>query len=112
MIQNGDQTLYNDLPPSVASFWASRLVVQSYKVQTTELTHAAWRYVPSTYLICENDQAAPPQYQGMFAATAGAHIERCSSGHSPHLSQPEMLVGKIHDVAQDVIARSSQSHRK
>ena len=85
--------------------WASKLIVQSYKVQTTELTHAAWKYIPSTYLICDNDQAAPQQYQEMFAAQAKSQVVHCSSGHSPHLSQPEMLVQKIHEVSQEANAR-------
>ena len=99
-ILHGDRVLYNDLSPSEASLWASRLIAQSYQVQTTKITHTAWRYVPSTYLICENDQAAPVQYQERFAASAGSQVERCNSGHSPHLSQPQMLVRKIHEAVQ------------
>lgn len=78
--------------------------MQSYKVQTTKLTRASWRYIPSTYLICEGDQAAPPQYQEMFAANANSRVERCSAGHSPHLSQVDMLVQKIEGAAQRVIS--------
>ena len=103
-ILHGDQTLYNDLPPSEASLWASRLIPQSYQVQTTKLTRAAWRYVPSTYLICENDHAAPVQYQESFAASAKALVERCSAGHSPHLSQTVLLVRKIHEAVQKAVA--------
>ena len=103
-ILHGERTLYNDLPPSEASLWASRLIAQSYRVQTTKLTRAAWRYNPSTYLICENDQACPPQYQEMFAANAKSQMVTCSSGHSPHLSQPEMLVAKIHAALQKAVA--------
>ena len=73
-------------------------------MQTTKLTRAAWRYIPSTYLICENDQAVPAQYQESFAAMAKARVEKCSSGHSPHLSQPDMLVEMIHEAAQKAVA--------
>jgi len=70
-------------------------------VQTVKLKRtAAWHFIPSTYLICENDQAAPPAFQEMFAASAKAQVERCNSGHSPHLSQPQMLVQKICDASQ------------
>ena len=84
--------------------WASKLIAQSYQVQTIKLTRAAWRYIPSTYLICENDQAAPPNFQEMFAASAKAQVKKCSSGHSPHLSQPEVLVAKIDEVAKQAVA--------
>lgn len=102
-ILNGGETLYNDLSPSEASLWASRLIAQSYQVQNTKITRAAWRYIPSTYLICEKDQAAPPKYQEMFAASAKAQVKRCSSGHSPHLSQPEMLVQNIQEASQKAV---------
>ncbi|KAL9103287.1 MAG: hypothetical protein Q9163_001665 [Psora crenata] len=98
------ETLYNDLPPAEASVWTSLLIPQSYKVQTTNITRAAWRYIPSTYLICKNDNAAPLQYQEGFAALAEAEVERSSSGHSPHLSQPKMLVQKIHEAVQKAVA--------
>ncbi|PWY95830.1 hypothetical protein BO94DRAFT_530561 [Aspergillus sclerotioniger CBS 115572] len=98
-IKNGAKTLYNDLTAEEAALWESRLIPQSYLVQTTCVTRAAYEYIPSTYLVCENDQAAPPQYQEMFAALAKAEVDRCSAGHSPMLSQPAMLVEKIAAVA-------------
>ena len=103
-LKNGEKLLYNDLPPSEASTWASKLIPQSHKVQTTKFTRAAYRYIPSTYLICENDQAAPPQFQEMFAGSANAQVERCSSGHSPMLSQTDMLVEKIARAAEKAVA--------
>ncbi|KAL8957978.1 MAG: hypothetical protein Q9193_004873 [Seirophora villosa] len=96
---DGEQKLYGDLPNSEASLWASRLVASSYSVQKTKLTRAAWRYIPSTYLICDKDQTLPPQLQETFAASANAHTVRCSAGHSPMLSQPDMLAQRIRDVA-------------
>ena len=104
--------LYSDLPESEASLWASRLIAQSYRVQTITLTRAAWRYIPSTYLICENDHAVSPQYQEMFAASAKSQVERCSSGHSPHLSQPGMLVQKIHQASQKAVAEVAKFRHK
>lgn len=35
---------------------------------------------------------------------AKAQVEKCSSGHSPHLSQPDMLVEKIHEATQKAVA--------
>ncbi|GAD96271.1 hypothetical protein ANI_1_2066104 [Paecilomyces variotii No. 5] len=101
-IKNGAQTLYNDLSPEEAALWESRLIPQSYKVQETPLSHAAYNYIPSTYLICENDHAAPSNFQEMFAQTANAEIDRCDASHSPMLSQPAMLVEKISALADRV----------
>lgn len=93
--------------------WASRLIHNSYRVQTIELERtAAWHSFPSTYLICENDQAAPPAFQDMFATSAKARVETCSSGHSPYISQPQMLVQKINEAALRAAASSSIVTRK
>ncbi|KAL9635145.1 MAG: hypothetical protein Q9204_002727 [Flavoplaca sp. TL-2023a] len=100
----GAEKLYNDLPADEAALWESRLVAQSYKVQETKLTRAAWKHVPSTYLITEGDKAVPPQDQQAFAQQIGAAVERCTSGHSPQLSQPEMLVKKIDEVSRAAMA--------
>lgn len=104
---NAGKTIYNDLPEPEAALWESRIILQSYKVQLTKLTREAYRYVPSTYLICDNDQAAPPQFQQNFAELANSKIEHCSSGHSPHLSQPAMLVNKIVKMIETVTAALS-----
>ncbi|KAM3065245.1 hypothetical protein ACMFMG_004367 [Clarireedia jacksonii] len=74
----------------------------------TKLTRAAYKYTPSTYLICENDQAAPLQYQEMFAATAGAEVDKCNSGHSPMLSQTELLADKIVAVTDAAVKKANQ----
>jgi hypothetical protein len=39
----------------------------------------------------------------MFAASAGAHAERCSAGHSAMLSQTEMLADKISAAVEAAI---------
>ncbi|KAL8665979.1 MAG: hypothetical protein Q9168_007584 [Polycauliona sp. 1 TL-2023] len=93
------KTLYADLPKPEAALWAFRTLPSSHKVQETATTRAAWHYVLSTCLICEKDQAVPLQFQEAFAATAQAHVERCSTGHSPMLSHPDMLARRIHDAA-------------
>ncbi|KAE8332765.1 Alpha/beta hydrolase fold-1 [Aspergillus sergii] len=94
-IRNGASTLYSDLPEAEAKLWESWLIPQSYRVQTTPVTRAAYEYIPSNYLICENDRAVPRQFQRVFAGKAKAQVESCNIGHSPMLSQPGMLAQKI-----------------
>ena len=45
---------------------------------------------PTTYIICEQDQAIPPQAQEAMAAAAN-HVVRLPSSHSPFLSMPKQL---------------------
>ncbi|KAF7869632.1 hypothetical protein EAF04_004416 [Stromatinia cepivora] len=107
-ILNGASILYNDLSDSDAKYWESQLILQSYNVQKAKLTHAAYTYLPSTYLICENDQAAPSKYQVMFATTASAQIDRCNEGHSAMLSQTALLAEKISAAAELAIQETNK----
>lgn len=92
-------TIYHDLPPEEARHWASKIIDQSYAVQTTPISRTAYRYIPSTYVVAEDDHALPVQYQEMFAATTGSEVKKIQSGHSPQLSKTEELADLIEEVA-------------
>jgi hypothetical protein len=77
--------------------WAQRkLLPSSYRTVAESLSAAAWRETPSTYVVCERDQAFPAQEQ---IAAGGASEVRLCSGHSPTLSEPVELTLLIADVA-------------
>jgi pimeloyl-ACP methyl ester carboxylesterase len=99
--------LYNDLPDDEAAVWEARLIPQSHAVQKSEIVVTAYKYIPSTYIICENDKVAPPQYQEMFAAAAGAKVIKLATGHMPMLSQPDALVEKIAEMVKEADAHKS-----
>ncbi|KAK8041774.1 alpha/beta-hydrolase [Apiospora rasikravindrae] len=105
-MKNPARTMYSDLPEDEAEHWAAKTIDQSLGVQGTPLTRAAYRYVPSTYVVCENDQAVPPQVQEMFGNNAGAALLRLDSGHSPMLSKTDELAGMITDVAHQAVGQS------
>lgn len=48
---------------------------------------AAWQQVPSTYLVCAQDNGTPARLQRDFARKAGTVVE-LDTGHHPFLSQP------------------------
>jgi pimeloyl-ACP methyl ester carboxylesterase len=87
---------FGDVDPELARQAASQLGYQSYTATTQELTEVAWRAIPSTYIICENDKALPPFAQELFARRAG-RVKRLSSAHSPFLSQPAALAKLLKD---------------
>lgn len=95
-------TIYQDLPPEEAQYWASKTIDQSYAVQTTAITRTAYKYIPSTYIVTGDDHAVPLQYQEMFAAAAGAEVKKIQSGHSPQLSKPDELADLIEAAAADI----------
>jgi hypothetical protein len=73
-MKNAAKIIYSDLPTEEAEYWESKTTDQSYAVQTTQLTREAYRYVASTYVVCENDQGPPPQHQEMFGQTANSKV--------------------------------------
>jgi pimeloyl-ACP methyl ester carboxylesterase len=49
---------------------------------------------PTTYIICEHDQALPPQAQEAMSAAAD-HVVRLPSSHTPFLSMPRQLASVL-----------------
>jgi hypothetical protein len=49
---------------------------------------------PTTYIICEHDQAVPPAAQEQWAAGADK-VERLPSSHQPMVSMPDRLVALL-----------------
>ncbi|MCJ1403203.1 hypothetical protein MMC11_006426 [Xylographa trunciseda] len=95
--------LFNDLPPEEAESWAKRLSFQPAHGWDGVISYTAWKDVPSTYLICDNDAVVPPALQKHWAENAGCEIVTCSAGHMPMLSQPEKVVEVIRRAAGEKI---------
>jgi pimeloyl-ACP methyl ester carboxylesterase len=81
---------YNDVDPGTARLAASELGFQSYASKQQRLTETAWETIPSTYVICEDDNAIPVAAQELIAQRAD-DVQRLSASHSPFLSQPAAL---------------------
>ncbi|QFZ78398.1 alpha/beta fold hydrolase [Streptomyces fagopyri] len=81
------RALYGDVPQVFAEAAAARLVPQSVKSFSEPVTRAGWHTVPSTYVVCELDQAVPSASQEDMASRADA-VHRLPSHHSPFLSMP------------------------
>lgn len=58
----------------------------------------AWREKPSTYLVCAEDRATPPEVQREYAKRAGRVVE-LPTGHHPMLSRPELLARVLAEAA-------------
>ena len=87
---------YGDVPADTAAHAAGRLAPQTTRSWTEPVPDAGWRQLPSTYLVCQKDQALPPALQEQFATRAD-HVRRLPSGHSPFLSMPAELAAVLHD---------------
>ncbi|MEV0259943.1 alpha/beta hydrolase [Streptomyces sp. NPDC050617] len=90
--------LYQDLTDEQAELAIGRLVEQSKRSFHEPITQAAWRTVPSTYVLCEQDRALKPAMQEKMAARTG-RVERIARSHSPFLSAPAELAALLGSIA-------------
>jgi pimeloyl-ACP methyl ester carboxylesterase len=61
---------YKDCPASVAASAIARLRPQNPLAAVTPLASAAWRLIPTTYVICRRDRAIPASLQTAWARGA------------------------------------------
>jgi pimeloyl-ACP methyl ester carboxylesterase len=63
----------------------------------------AWREKPSTYVVCAEDRATPPEAQRKFARRADSVVE-LPTGHHPMLSRPDMLARVLAEAASGAVS--------
>ncbi len=80
-------TFLQDCDPEIQRQAVDRTARQSLAVLGQPVRSAAWRDVPSTYLICARDRGTPADRQRGFAARAAGVVE-LDAGHHPFLSRP------------------------
>jgi len=80
-------TFLHDCDPDLQTHASRHLARQSVQVTAQPVAAAAWKQVPSTYLVCGQDRGTPPRLQREFARAVGRVVE-LESGHHPFLSQP------------------------
>ncbi|MGW3231160.1 alpha/beta fold hydrolase [Kitasatospora sp. NPDC001095] len=90
--------LFADVPEAEAERAVARLRPQSIRSLTEPVTTAGWRTVPSSYVVCEHDQALAPARQHELTTRAGT-VHRLASGHSPFLSMPRRLAALLGRIA-------------
>ena len=84
-------TLYGDCPPDDAARAVTLLRPQATGHGRGIPERAAWRTVPSTYVICTDDHAIDPALQQRLATRCGVILSWATS-HSPFCSRPELVV--------------------
>lgn len=91
------RVFYGDCSPRQATWAARRLTHQSLSSVLSPVTDPAWRYVPTTYLLCTRDRAIHPAAQAVMSARCD-QVHRLRSDHSPMLSQPDALADLLRSV--------------
>lgn len=98
-----ERVFYADVEPALAARAIARLIPHSLAAVMPPLSAAAWRAVPSSYLVCENDQALPVAAQEAMSARTGT-VERIAAGHSPFFSHPAEVAAFLARAAERAAA--------
>jgi pimeloyl-ACP methyl ester carboxylesterase len=85
---------YGDCPAEQADAAAARLTPEHLGTVSSPVKAAAWRDVPTTYLVTRADNAISAQVQRAMAAKATWRAE-LDSGHSPMMSDPAALAEQV-----------------
>jgi len=88
---------YNECSPEITAAAVAALRTQSLASFMQPVTAVAWREIPSTYVVCTNDQAIP-LFAQEHMATRCREVRRMASDHSPFLSHVEELAELIEQV--------------
>ncbi|MEV4241596.1 alpha/beta hydrolase [Nocardia sp. NPDC049737] len=107
--RRAEEIFYGDLPAPSATEYAARLTHQSLASGAQPLTDAAWKYVPTSYVVCDLDASLPPAAQDEMAQRTG-RVHHLAAGHSPFLSRPaelaELIRADVADFADSPIVNS------
>ncbi|KAF2793223.1 alpha/beta-hydrolase [Melanomma pulvis-pyrius CBS 109.77] len=107
-VANDPNIFYNDLSPSEQQKYFALIKSHAIATKYSKSTAASWKDIPTTYLLCEDDNAIPAFAQdlmtgGVKAMGGEIEVERIKSSHSPYLSQPDVVVGWIRRAAGEEI---------
>jgi pimeloyl-ACP methyl ester carboxylesterase len=69
----------------------------------------AWRALPSSYLVADNDEAIPPDAERMFARRMNARTVEVASGHLAMVTHAPEVVALIRAAAEGVGSPSDRS---
>jgi hypothetical protein len=96
---------YHDVDPEEAKEAVEKMGRHSLAAMWTAPKYAAWKHIPSTYLVCEEDLAIPVAFQEAMVSAPGTKftVERCKSAHSPFLSMPDFTAEVVRRAAGETI---------
>lgn len=86
---------YADCDPETRRAAVARLRPQVRAPFTGVIEDAAWRRIPSTYVICSQDESLPPGLQRDLFAPRATEVLELESSHSPFFSQPTAVAALL-----------------
>jgi pimeloyl-ACP methyl ester carboxylesterase len=84
-----------DVPVVEARIAAATQKPVSGSVFTASVPEAAWKSIPSWYIVASEDQAINPELERFYAKRIGATTTEVKSSHVPFLSHPKEVAKVI-----------------
>ncbi|MFE9566509.1 alpha/beta fold hydrolase [Streptomyces sp. NPDC006487] len=94
------QAFAGDLPAWKASVMAATQRPIEASSLGDQSANAAWKSIPSWFLVATKDQAIPPAAQRFMAERAGAHTVEVDAAHAAVVSRPSAVSDIILDAAR------------
>jgi pimeloyl-ACP methyl ester carboxylesterase len=100
-----------DLPEPEARVAAATQKPVSGSVFEAAVPAAAWKTIPSWYVVSSQDQAINPELERFYAKRIGATTSEIAASHVAFLSHPQEIAKVIEDAAQGSAARAPRTPR-
>jgi pimeloyl-ACP methyl ester carboxylesterase len=97
-----------DVPVADARVAAATQKPVSGSVFTASVPNAAWKSIPSWYIVASDDRAINPELERFYAKRIGATTTEIKSSHVPFLSHPREVAKVIEAAAAAPPPRSTQ----
>ncbi|KKZ66552.1 hypothetical protein EMCG_07666 [[Emmonsia] crescens] len=99
------QLMYDGCDPKDVDEAFDLLGAHPLALMAVPVTYTAYREIPSTFILCENDLIIPPYIQEKMVAQAGDAMDvvRCKEGHAPYLSNPRLVADCIRRAAGETL---------
>ena len=89
-----------DVPAAETSVLAATQKPIIGSVFGASVTQAAWKTIPSWYLVAQNDKAINPELERFYAQRMKATTVEVASSHVPFVSHPDVVVKLIEQAAR------------
>ena len=97
-----------DLPETEASVMAATQKPLAGSVFEASVSAAAWKTIPSWYVVSSQDRAINPDLERFYAKRMGATTSEIAASHVAFLSHPKEVAKVIEDAAAGSVAGTPQ----
>ncbi len=97
-ITRSAEICFSDISMEEGEAWMKKFTSHSAASFPSELTHAGYKDIPVSYLVCEDDLCIPPKTQreeiDMIERASGRKVDVTSidAGHIPIVSKPQEVI--------------------